>query len=322
MAGYIEEPMASIAETGCRLCAYAPPSAALPPARRHSLLASRPSNNEGDNNYDTTTELDEVEVPGWRGAFSAQWDPNNPRQLYICSQNGLLKVVDVESSKEKTFQVLFRAFSASVITSGQGECKPLRYHWDKMSIVHGKPGEFFFLMGVSNTVYFTALPGSPSSLASLTNADMPDFVNGSPILQIYSHTARVTAMASCPLAEVFVSGDESGRLHIINFIPDPTNKLQSEWWSQPTATPSHTNPIARPHNAPIFSLAWLPLVHLEKNRDRILYLATGSEDRMVKLWKVTCTLQKNVTIAPLMVLDTISTHMLCLTCLSHYRDGM
>jgi WD40 repeat protein len=271
---------------------------------------------------DAPVDIDEQEAPGWRGAFSAQWDPNNPRQLYVCSQNGLLKVVDVESAKEKTYQVLFRTFSASIISGSQTECKPLRYHWDKMSIVYGKPGEFFFLMGVSNTVYFSALPGSGSVLASLTNADMPDFVNGTPVLQIYSHASRVTAMASCPVAEVFVSGDESGELSVISFIPDPANKLKSEWWSSPSATPNHLNPLVRAHNAPIFSLVWLSVLHVEKNRDRVVYMASGSEDRMVKLWKVTCDLQKSVAVTPLMVLDTISTHMLSLACLPHYRDGM
>jgi WD40 repeat protein len=284
-------------------------------------VAAASASKREDNDGEAPADVEEQEAPGWRGAFSAQWDPNNPRRLYICSQNGLLKVVDVESAEEKTYQVLFRAFSASIISSGRADCKPLRYHWDKMSIVHGKPGEFFFLMGVSNTVCFSALPGSPSVLASLTNADMPDFVNGTPVLQVYSHASRVTSMASCPVADVFVSGDESGEVSIINFISDPTNKLKSEWWSSPTATPNHTNPVIRAHNAPIFSLAWLSVLHIEKNRDRIVYLATGSEDRMVKLWKVTCNLQKNVAIAPLMVLDTISTHMLSLACLPHYRDG-
>lgn len=269
-----------IQETGCRLCPYIP---------------TKKSRSD------------------WKHTFHACWDPNDSNLLYVFSQNGMLKILDTKKGTEKVFHLLFRRFSSSDSSS---EEKPIRKHWDKVSLTPGKPGEIMFLMGVSNTLYMTAVPGSSSPLAELTDDSSGNFAYGSPVLHIYSHVSRITSLCMSPFGQVFASGDENGLVNMINCVPPASlaEKEPEEWWQCPSATPNHQNPILRAHNGPIFSLQWLPLFHKSPDSNRVTYhyLATGSEDRMVRLWKVTLGHHRAVSFEPLMVLDTQSTHVLCL----------
>lgn len=244
-----------IAETGCRLCPYIP---------------TKKSKSE------------------WQRTFHACWDPNDSNLLYIFSQNGMMKILDVKNGTEKMFHLLFRRFSSS---DASAEEKPVRQHWDKVSLTPGKPGEILFLMGVSNTLYMTAVPGSPSALAELTDDSSGNFAYGSPVLQIYSHASRITSVCMSPYGQICASGDENGYINFINCVPPSSviEKEPEEWWQCPSATPSHSNPLLRAHNGPIFSMQWLPVYHksFETNSVKHHYLATGSEDRMVRLWVVT-----------------------------------
>jgi WD40 repeat protein len=220
---------------------------------------------------------------GWKGSFSASWDPNNSDVLYVCSQNGILKEINVKLGTEKYYQVIFRRFTGAV---GREEVtgRPVRNHWDKMTMIPGSPGEFLFLMGISNTVCFTAIPGSKSPLSELTDGEAESFSYGTCILRIYSHRSRVTSMSVSPFGQVYASGDENGFLNFINFRAVPKDDEEALWWSCPTASPEHKNPLLRAHAGPIFSLQWLPLLHYDDRDAAVFYLATGSEDRMVSLW--------------------------------------
>jgi hypothetical protein len=78
----------------------------------------------------------------------------------------------------------------------------------------------------------------------------------------------------------------------------------------------------KPHGGPIFSIQWLPVTIPVKsssstnvnNRNVIsplgYYLATGSADRAVRLWSVTCCVKTGLTVSPSYVLDTVHTHVL------------
>lgn len=298
----------SIAETGYRLCAFVPVDDIQVSQTRHKRQ---------------TGPADE-----WRQSFSACWDPTDNDQLYVCSQNGLFKVINIANGSEKIFQVLFRRYEASLAVSGASatEAKPLYSHWDKMVAFPGRPGELAFLLGVSNKVSFSAVPGSPSPLAALSDASCGGFVYGCSILEIYSHTSRVTSMASSPFGHLLASGDEQGHINFVNLTTDSVAKndqrTPAEWWACPSATPGHSNPLVRAHSGPLFALQWLPIFHRINAETTEHYLATGSEDRMVKLWKITCSKHRSVELTPLMVLDTLSTHVLCLNSVRYPKEGM
>ena len=143
----------------------------------------------------------------WKSTFSATFDPNDPNQLYLCSQNGQLKVVDasnVQAARE--YHVLFKRFTAHAAaattpaaTADRG--KPITSHWDKMVLIPNKPGELLFLLGVSKTLLYTCIPGYPCAyppepmLARTTRGDSPDFIYGTAVLELYQHTCRVTSLA-------------------------------------------------------------------------------------------------------------------------------
>jgi WD40 repeat protein len=271
-----------ISETGCRLCAYHKP-------KKNSKSA-------------------------WERTFHACWDPNDSALLYVFSQNGMLKIINTKEGTENMFQLLFRRFASAASDGSAAEEKPIRQHWDKVSLIPGKPGEILFLMGVSNTLHLAAVPGSASPLAELTDATSSNYVYGTPVLQIYSHISRITSLCMSPFGNVFASGDENGYINFINCMPPSSviDKEPDEWWQCPTAAPNHTNPVLRAHNGPIFSLQWLPIFHKSAGGERHHYLASGSEDRMVRVWRVSLGPHRSLQCETLMVLDTQSTHVLCL----------
>lgn len=68
------------------------------------------------------------------------------------------------------------------------------------------------------------------------------------------------------------------------------------------------------HKGPIFSLAWLPIIE-SYNGHPVFGLATGSADRVVRLWRIETSAVHGVSMTPCMVLDTLSTHILSLSIL-------
>lgn len=178
-----EELLEHASETGYRLCS------------RQGWIAS-------------ATAASATDDDAWNGTFSATFDPNDPNQLYLCSQNGQLKVVDatnVHAARE--YHVLFKRFTAHAATSthsvasGADKGKPITSHWDKMVLIPNKPGELLFLMGVSKTLLYTTVPGYPCAyppepmVARTTRGDSPEFIYGSAVLELYQHACRVTSLA-------------------------------------------------------------------------------------------------------------------------------
>ena len=140
------------------------------------------------------------EDPGytaWNRVFSAHWDPNDADRIVMCSQNGQIRVLNKSVNAEKTFNVKFRRFLAST-SDHNTDGKIVSYHFDKFCLIPNKPGEFVFLLGVSKTVMYSALPGY-SQGSSLSHGgchpESSTFVNGCPVFELFSHTSRVTAIA-------------------------------------------------------------------------------------------------------------------------------
>ena len=78
---------------------------------------------------------------------------------------------------------------------------------------------------------------------------------------------------------------------------------------------------------PIFSLQWLPMPSVTADgseeeasgdegfgprKTRYYSLATGSVDRAVRIWGITCSSTHGLKVTPVMILDTLTTHVLCM----------
>ena len=159
----------------------------------------------------------------WNGTFSATFDPNDHNKLFVCSQNGQLKVVNATNDEEtKEYHVLFRRFTPTYegSTAVHDKGKVVPSHWDKLVVVPNRPGEIIFLMGVSKTILYTVVPGwsgpypPEPMLARTTRGDSPEFIYGTAILELYQHTCRVTSLATSDDGHLLASGDEQGQLHI------------------------------------------------------------------------------------------------------------
>lgn len=223
--------------------------------------------------------------------FSVTWDQNNNRRMYICMQDGQLRTVDLDvpsnfdkdysqvvSSPNKIanadldddiddqqqapcltqdFQVRFRRFLSSKDAFTEPD-RLIQYHWDKMVTIPGRPDEFLFLLGISRSIMYTSLPASLDHpypvkplLSSLTRSDFSGFIYGTPVLQICSHSSRITALATSSQGQLLASGDEEGHLRILmlQLLADITGKPnnnspmngQASTAGSMMSSPHHTN---------------------------------------------------------------------------------
>lgn len=101
--------------------------------------------------------------------FSATWDANDPDRLFICSQDGLLKVVNSQKNTERHYRIKFKPFSIAdthvtgaedinddnqrgrpfTLDSANCNSRPIYAHWDKMITIHDRPDEMIFLLGIT-----------------------------------------------------------------------------------------------------------------------------------------------------------------------------
>jgi hypothetical protein len=150
----------------------------------------------------------------WKNSFSATWDPNDSNKLFVCSQNGQLRIIDVSTGESKDYHVLFRRYSPSYEGTNGDFGKPITSHWDKMVIVPNRPGEIIFVLGISKMLLYTAVPGftgpypAEPMIARSTRGDSPEFLYGTPILELCPHTCRVTALATSNNGHLMASGRE------------------------------------------------------------------------------------------------------------------
>lgn len=267
--------------------------------------------------------------------FSANWDLNVPNRLHVCLQNGQLKVFNVESRTSERYNILFRRYTPVFEGNTQTE-KLVSHHWDKMTTIPDRPDEIIFLMGISRTLMYTALPPPEDRpypemplLASTARGDFPGFIFGSPVMEISSHHTRITSIAISPAGHILASGDESGnvRLLLLRLLDEISVFKQNErrrkkhtaatTFSQFLPTYNVTVPV---HEGPVFSMQWLPILSSsQSNNVRNYALVTGSMDRSVRIWRVSCCSSKGISMTPAMVLDTLSTHVLSLNAL-FYTD--
>lgn len=260
--------------------------------------------------------------------FSAIWDLNVPNRLHVCLQNGQLKVFNVEDNTSERYNVMFRRYTPVFETNNQTE-KRVEFHWDKMTTIPDRPNEIIFLLGISRTLMYTALPPPENNpypemplLASTARGDFPGFIFGSPVMEISSHQSRITSMTVSPAGHILASGDESGnvRLLLLRLLDEISVFKQNERRRKKHTSstifsqflPTY-NVIIPAHDGPVYSMQWLPIFCSNRsNNVRNYALVTGSVDRSVRIWRVSCSSSTGISMTPAMVLDTLSTHVLSL----------
>eukprot|EP01042_Synura_sphagnicola_P035418 gene35418-45363_t len=88
-------------------------------------------------------------------------------------------------------------------------------------------------------------------LSSITRGDFTGFIYGTPVMQLCSHSSRVTSLATSPRGQLMASGDEHGHVRIVmlQLLQELTGKSSSSA-SNPPGTPAshstHTSGFASP----------------------------------------------------------------------------
>ncbi len=287
--------------------------------------------------------------------FASHWDSNNPDRLFVCTQDGGLNVIDTKSNVETNYRVLFRSYTTADTAGIQLTTNPhatsllqdeypdmstmhhqehmevpskvVSYHWDKILTIPDRPDELIFLLGITKSLYYTALPGSSGPypeepfLAQTTRYDFSDYIYGTPVMELWTHESRITSIAVSPFGHILSSGDEHGNVKLLVLqLLDELSITNKEKKKKQINVPTFKEFIPEykislcAHKGSIFSMQWLPIVceGQDWSATRCYCLATGSTDKSVRLWRVTCSTKTGLSISPLMSLDTIATHILCL----------
>jgi hypothetical protein len=149
-------------------------------------------------------------------------------------------------------------------------------------------------------------------LARTTRADLPDFIYGTPVLELAMHNSRVTAVASSSDGHLLASADERGYVKLLLLVQMKGRSHvgkgdMHEWKRKQGASvgmlqqrPENIRLGLRAHEGPIFSMQWLPITATvdremgprlrglgasavtEEERIHCYSLATGSSDRVVR----------------------------------------
>jgi len=288
-------------------------------------------------------------VDGSRAAesiFSATFDCNNPNRMFICYQDGTLKLFDTDSHRLEAYQIIFKKSTSAydLTPTDAANEKVITTHWDKVVSIPNRPDELIFLLGISRNLMYTALPppvdapySSPPFLRKSSRGDIPGFFYGAPIMEISVHKARVTSLSVNPSGSLLASGDESGRIRVIllrlfDQLSSRTAITSSNQSSRTSSSrmvvterkPSFSIIFTAHCDGPVFSLEWLPIELPPQGDDcSSSYLparhalASGSMDRSVRVWTISCSPKSGISVEPAFILDTLSTHILTMTSLLH-----
>jgi hypothetical protein len=273
--------------------------------------------------------------------FAVTWDPCDLYKCYIFSQDGYIKLVDFGNNMSVVlYEVLFRRFSS--VSSNVDPAKRVNTHFDKALFLSNRPGEILFVLGVSNILYFSALPGSPSRLTRTGQVHNNGFVSGTPVLEVYAHTSRITSMCTSVSGNILATGDESGNIKIMILQQSENEKSLYKYNSNYYSLNDkliHNDYQA--HNDTIFTIKWLPCensgvcnkskMHEEVNDDvnvndsnmivfdiyRQWYLVSGSADRCLRVWSIKWTApqlnrkdESDISVQQIMIFDTLSANIL------------
>ena len=230
------------------------------------------------------------------GLFSASWDANDPDTVYLCHSDGTLRVLNTLVEESHHYHTLFRPVSAP-----EGEARRVPAHWDKAITVSGRPGNVFFLLGVSRHLSFASLPASSGFGAG-------SFILGREVLQLWSHSTRITALSASCDGSIISTGDESGGIRLVAMSKlAPLIDGSASNRSDPSLGVLHL----QAHRGSVFSMHW-PDVPVEGQSGRQTLLCTGSADFSLRVWRVTLAGGRLACLC-LRSIGTLSSHVLCVS---------
>lgn len=278
-------------------------------------------------------------------AFSACWDINNISRLFVCQKNGFLRVIDMETRQSRLYDILFRRFVKAEHVNSE-PVQLVSRHFDKFILIPNRPDEFIFLLGVSNRIYYSALPGYERNyplspfISQTTRNDYDEYIYGAPVLELWSHANRITCLGISHSGEVLASGDEEGRLKLLfmqqlddlsvivnRSATHSTKKVKSRLHFEDMSP--NFKLTKKIHSGPIYALSFLPFrfsfqsvnrpdnvaISEIKNeeKDYQLLLASGSTDNVVHIWSIHFSTKTGMTrVDNLMSLRIMTSNILCL----------
>jgi hypothetical protein len=263
-------------------------------------------------------------------SFSSTWCPNIKSRYYCCLTNGYLYYLDTSvpsspspdiinpssypSPPEPLYEILFQSFSSLSEKATPETARHVSLHWDKMKLIPGRPGEVLFLLGITQTLYYSAFPGSSSPLASTLSRSSPGYAFGTPVIEIAHHDGRITSLEVSSCGQMLATGDEHGFVKLMMICrPEPLRHTIDQTLPRDTAEKLSFECIdeevrahgLRAHLGPIFSMAWLNISQATKQSQAFerstsspesrapwlysdtekayFYLVTGSNDRYVRV---------------------------------------
>lgn len=258
-------------------------------------------------------------------SFSAVWCPDQSfSSYYCCLRNGYVYYLDTTSSHDCTifnpemtppsyiYEVLFQSYTSE----GHKSTDPPRrisLHWDKMRLIPGRPGEVLFLLGITQSLYYSAFPGTSSPLTSPIYPPTSGYTFGTPVIELVNHNGRITSLEVSSCGHMLATGDEHGYVklmmisrpgslkHTIQRSPHELgDKINFECFEEEVRVN-----VLRAHFGPVFSMCWINITEDYKqskayersmsspdNRTPWMYtdgekvyyyLVTGSNDRFVRM---------------------------------------
>lgn len=223
--------------------------------------------------------------------FQVCWEKSDVPKCYVFTQDGCIKIIDFQQNCKTTgYEVLFHRFSSHGSIKEEN-VKRINLHFDKVVLLPNNPGEILFVLGISNILYYSAIPGSSSRLTRPGQLFHSGFISGTSVLQLLSHKSRITVVALSNCGSILATGDDNGNFKLM---------ILSLTENEKTLNNESTNLVLshRGHNNSIYSMKWLTINDYQDVYGEIgdgtyghkcyhnWYLITGSSDRQVKIWRV------------------------------------
>jgi WD40 repeat protein len=234
--------------------------------------------------------------------FSAHWQANDRDEVLLSHGDGMLRVFHTLVNESHYYRLLFQPLTLHV---ADGASRQVHSHWDKMATIPGRSGAVLFLLGVSRHVHYVTIP-NPAAYSR------DSFILGNEVLQLWSHSTRVTALSVSPDGALAASGDESGGLRLVVLSKISGLVDSSVSTTRVAADPSLGMLYFNAHSGSIFAVHWIAGgVRRDDRSPTVVYsVCTGSSDFVIRLWTITVDGQCRVEKTCYQQLSTLASHVL------------
>ena len=272
--------------------------------------------------------------------FSCVWDINERNAYFLTSSNGFIQRKHLQNQQIERFEILFSKFSLNFKDyligeereeergrereeEGEEVGRHCSLHWDKMRLIPGRPGEVLFLLGITQSLYYSAFPGSSSSLCllsspSLSTSNLDDefigYTYGTPVTEILTHNGRITTLEVSSCGTMLATGDENGIIKLLMICRPQSlqHTLQKKSFQLEETINFQCQDLQlrngiQIHIGPIFSIHWIAISTNNNNNNNwggrnntktfysqdtwlspdcvklSFYLVTGSNDGYIKM---------------------------------------